>query len=128
MLPRTVYQCFILCTQSINALFFFLKPDLDHSLELALGEKHSVYDELINYQKSNALQLGALCLKASTRTGRVARPTCMHGQTGTPWGLNFTVAWNKGLKNDCLSLAAWPVQSFHHKSFQHITFKDQQSH
>lgn len=40
---------------------FFLEPDSDHSLELGLGEKHSMYDELINYQKSNALQSTALC-------------------------------------------------------------------
>ena len=92
VLPRTVYQCFILCTQSINAFFFFLKPDLDHSLELGLGEKHSVYDELINYQKSNALQSGALCLKASTRNRGLVRSTGMHGQTGTPRGLSFSVA------------------------------------
>ena len=83
VLPRTVYQCFILCTQSINAFFFFLKPDSDHLLELGLGEKHSVYDELINYQKSNALQSGTLRLKASMRTRGMVRSTCMHGQTRT---------------------------------------------
>lgn len=101
-----------------KCLLFFLKPDLDHSLELGLGEKHSVYDELINYQKSNALQSGALCLKASIRARGMGRSTCMHGQIGAPWGLSFTVAWNKGFKNDCLFLAVWPVQSFFHKSFQ----------
>lgn len=83
----------------------FLKPDLDHSLELGLGEKHSMYDELINYQKSNAFQSGALCLKASTRTRGMAVSTCMHGQTETPRGLSCTVVSNKGPKNDCLSLA-----------------------
>lgn len=92
VLPRTVYQCFVLCIQSINAFFFPRSQILDHSLELGLGEKHSGYDELINYQKSNALQPGALCLKASTKTRGVARFTCMHGQTGTPQGLSFTVA------------------------------------
>lgn len=58
--PRTVYQGFILGTEA-QMSSFFLKPDLDHSLELGLGEKHSTYDELINYQKSNALQSRALC-------------------------------------------------------------------
>lgn len=104
-------------------LSFFPKPDLDHSLELGLGEKHSVYDELINYQKSNALQSRALCLKASSRTGGMARATGTHGEQGTPQGLSFTVAWNKGLKNDCLSLAVWPVWSFFYESSQHMTFK-----
>lgn len=61
--------------------FIFLKPDLDHSLELGLGEKHSVYDELINYQKSIAFESGALCLKASTRTRRMADPhACLDRQ------------------------------------------------
>lgn len=66
-----------------KCFLFFLKPDSDHLLELGLGEKHSVYDELINYQKSNALQSGTLRLRASIRTRGMVRSTCMHGQTGT---------------------------------------------
>lgn len=66
-----------------KCFLFFLKPDSDHLLELGLGEKHSVYDELINYQKSNALQSGTLRLKASMRTRGMVRSTCMHGQTRT---------------------------------------------
>ena len=66
-----------------KCFLFFLKRDSDHLLELGLGEKHSVYDELINYQKSNALQSGTLRLRASIRTRGMVRSTCMHGQTGT---------------------------------------------
>jgi hypothetical protein len=73
-------------------LSFFLKPDLDHSLELGLGEKHSMYDVLINYEKSNALQCKTLLLKASSRTGEMVKSTSMHGQTATPRGLSFNMA------------------------------------
>lgn len=87
-----MFHCVHLEHKFFFFFFFFLKPDLDHSLELGLGEKHSVYDELINYQKSNALQSGVLCLKASTRTGGTVRSAGMHGQTRTPRGLSCTVA------------------------------------
>lgn len=58
--PRTVFSVSLRALRA-QVLSFFLKSDSDHSLELGLGEKHSVYDELINYQKSNASQSRALC-------------------------------------------------------------------
>ena len=84
----------------------FLKPGLHHSRERGLGEKHSMCDELINYQKSDAFQSRAVCLKQAPRPEEWQCPHARtHGQTGSPRGLSCTVVSDKGPKKDCVSLA-----------------------
>lgn len=117
VLPRTVYQCFILCTQSINAFFFSWSQIRITYLSWAWGRNTACMMSWLITRNQMPCSQELCAWKQVSKLEEWWDPcACMDRQEHTS-GIKFHMAYNKGLKNDCLSFSGWPVRSVFHKAF-----------